>query len=267
MFVGQDGVAVILKGAFSENFAITWPEHQGASVAHIEPLGKALFYLSMSFASNQGFLFVVEGGGYLLLDGGVFPVQLPVRDISTQPTVPPSGSVLWECAFLTPGSDVGTCIISTGPLSVLSESKCHEVCYDVMSFGIVKYGASFVLRNMPQYSSSDLQPASQGANGTTNVAGLCPAYTTQTYWWKVPADESRVESSCKDDSDPCFSCSHKQAAKGEMRVWGTVQSSMQPLLLPKNPMGGQLRGLFEWHTASQHQFRHSAHISLLFVSV
>jgi hypothetical protein len=156
VFVGQAGVAVIMKCAFSGNSGSTGPGEQGASVAQVETGGKALFYLTVAFAFNMGDLFVVAGGGTLLLDGGVFP--------------------------------------------------CHRVNH-FSSFGQVDFGSTLLLRNMPEYNPRELQPAStQGSctgGSTTNVAGLCPAYTTQTYWWKVTNETTNI-TSLKNDSDPCF---------------------------------------------------------------
>ena len=72
------------------------------------------------------------------------------------------------------------------------------------------FGALFLLRNMPEYSTNDLQIID--SSGTSFVPlGLCPLRTLQTNWWKVLNTTEaplNTTSALKKDSDPCFSCSY-----------------------------------------------------------
>jgi hypothetical protein len=83
---------------------------------------------------------------------------------------------------------------------------------DGASFGKLAFGALFLLRNMPEYSPSDLQIID--SRGTSFVPlGLCPLRTLQTNWWKVLNTTKaalNTSSALKGDSDPCFSCSYDE---------------------------------------------------------
>ena len=70
VYVDQGALAVLAWCSFIGNMA---ESAGGASVVHVEPDGKALFYFTVTFASNQGNLMVVKGRGTLLLDGGLLP--------------------------------------------------------------------------------------------------------------------------------------------------------------------------------------------------
>eukprot|EP00937_MAST-01D_sp_MAST-1D-sp2_P006640 g6640.t1 len=162
--------------------------------------------------SGQTTLDRQQGGRFFrVLDGG----QLTLRDATVQ-----GGSTAIFRHSRSIASNTPYAFYAMGASTLVFDSGLfpqHGPSQAGRGFGLVERGARLILRDMREYrwdADAQLEPNSATA---TNMAGLCPQYTTQTNLWKVKtADktDTRPATNATSVLADGYKCFHQEGVDG-----------------------------------------------------